>query len=155
RVVFAPLQWLGNSHHHLDFPGTLSASPRVYMDMLADLFENFLMHGFTRLVLVNGHGGHLVPAQQTPFELRQKYRDRGDMLLLSSTYWTLAQPNGQPHEVYTEFFQKQMGHACEWETSMMLRIRPELVNGDHTKLEPVDWGKAFGPAHRAWTTKDR
>src|SRR5437016_6137074 len=24
RVLFAPLMWLGNSHHHLDFPGTLS-----------------------------------------------------------------------------------------------------------------------------------
>src|SRR5215207_9549923 len=34
RVVFAPLMWLGNSHHHLDFPGTLSASPRVYLDLL-------------------------------------------------------------------------------------------------------------------------
>src|SRR5688572_22220771 len=27
RVVWAPLLWLGNSHHHLDFPGTLSAAP--------------------------------------------------------------------------------------------------------------------------------
>ena len=25
RVLFAPLLWLGNSDHHLDFPGTLSA----------------------------------------------------------------------------------------------------------------------------------
>src|SRR6186713_800257 len=32
RVLFTPLMWLGNSHHHLDFAGTLSASPRVYMD---------------------------------------------------------------------------------------------------------------------------
>ena len=23
RVLFAPLTWLGNSHHHMDFPGTL------------------------------------------------------------------------------------------------------------------------------------
>ena len=23
RVLFAPLQWLGNSHHHLDFAGTV------------------------------------------------------------------------------------------------------------------------------------
>ena len=33
RVLFAPLLWFGNSHHHLDFPGTVSASPRVYLDM--------------------------------------------------------------------------------------------------------------------------
>ena len=38
--------------------------------------ENFLRHGFRRIVFVNGHGGNIVPAQQATFELRQKYRDR-------------------------------------------------------------------------------
>ncbi len=47
RVLFTPLMWLGNSHHHLDFPGTLSASPRVYMDLLIDLAENMICHGFS------------------------------------------------------------------------------------------------------------
>src|SRR5678815_873304 len=46
EVLFAPVMWLGNSHHHLDFPGTLSASPRVYLDLLIDLAENVLCHGF-------------------------------------------------------------------------------------------------------------
>src|SRR3954453_24198440 len=53
RVLFAPLLWLGNSHHHLDFPGTLSASPRAYLDTIQDLASNFLVHGFTRFVFVN------------------------------------------------------------------------------------------------------
>jgi hypothetical protein len=30
----------------MDFPGTLSASPRVYLDLLNDLAENLLAHGF-------------------------------------------------------------------------------------------------------------
>ena len=34
EALFAPLQWLGNSHHHMDFPGTLSAEPRTYLDQL-------------------------------------------------------------------------------------------------------------------------
>src|ERR1700710_3111685 len=46
RVLFTPLQWLGNSEHHLDFPGTMTASPRVYLDLLKDMVENFLFHGF-------------------------------------------------------------------------------------------------------------
>src|SRR5215216_3407807 len=50
QVLFAPLQWLGNSDHHLDFPGTVSAPPRVYLDTLNGLAENFLHHGFRRLV---------------------------------------------------------------------------------------------------------
>ncbi|MCI0683789.1 MAG: creatininase family protein [Gemmataceae bacterium] len=151
RVLFAPLFWLGNSHHHLDFPGTMSASPRVYLDTLIDMAENFMMHGFRRLVFLNGHGGNIVPSQQALFELRQKYRRRGDLLLLSATYWT---GGGNPNQADPSFVQTQMGHACEWETSMMLRIRPELV-GDYRSTPDVPWGKAFAPAHRAWVTKDR
>src|SRR3989449_9100542 len=63
RVLFTPLMWLGNSEHHLDFAGTMSAAPRVYLDLLRDMVENFLFHGFTRIVVVNGHGGNIVPAQ--------------------------------------------------------------------------------------------
>jgi len=151
RVLFAPLQWLGNSEHHLDFPGTMTASPRVYLDLLRDMVENFVFHDFRRIVLLNGHGGNIVPMQQAMFELRQKYRKRFDLLLLSATYWTLG---GKPWESNASLTQRQMGHACEFETSMMLRIRPELV-GDLSHVEAVDWGNAFSPAQRAWITKDR
>lgn len=151
RVLFAPLQWLGNSEHHLDFPGTMTASPRVYLDLLRDMVENFVFHDFRRIVLLNGHGGNIVPMQQAMFELRQKYRQRSDLLLLSTTYWTLG---GKPWEANPSLTQRQMGHACEWETSMMLRIRPELV-GDLSQVKEVDWGVAFSPAQRAWITKDR
>jgi creatinine amidohydrolase len=37
KVLFAPLTWLGNSDHHLDFAGTLSAAPRTYLDLLTGL----------------------------------------------------------------------------------------------------------------------
>ncbi|MFM9066249.1 MAG: creatininase family protein [Planctomycetota bacterium] len=150
-VLFAPLMWLGNSEHHLDFPGTMTASPRVYLDLLRDMAENFLFHGFRRVVLINGHGGNIIPAQQAYFELRQKYRARQDLLLLTTTYWTLG---GQPQQTDSSIKQTQMGHACEWETSMMLRIAPHLV-GDLQQTQPIEFGRAFAPAHRAWITKDR
>jgi creatinine amidohydrolase len=151
RVLFLPLMWLGNSHHHIDFPGTVSASPRLYMDLLIDLAENMIFHGFRRIVFVNGHGGNIVPAQQALFELRQKVRQRNDLLLVSTTYWTLG---GKPWEVDPSIKQRQMGHACEYETSMMLRIAPHLV-GDLSKVQDVSFGTGFAPAHRAWITKDR
>ncbi|MEX2174313.1 MAG: creatininase family protein [Pirellulaceae bacterium] len=155
RVLFAPLMWLGNSEHHLDFPGTMSASPRVYLDLLRDMAENFVGHGFRRLVLLNGHGGNIVPAQQSLFELRQKHRDRSDLLLLSATYWTLGGKSSGPNAPdATPFVQTRMGHACEWETSMMLCLAPHLV-GDLAQVEPLDFGNPFEPAQRAWITKDR
>lgn len=151
EVVFAPLLWLGNSDHHLDFPGTLSAPPRTYLDLLGGLLENFLRHGFKRLVLLNGHGGNDVPGRQMIFEVRQRHRDRSDLLLLFATYWSLGTARPAPAPGLA---QSEMGHACEWETSMVLRLAPQLV-GPLGGLEPVPFGNAFAPAARGWTTKDR
>lgn len=151
RVLFAPLMWFGNSEHHLDFPGTLTATPRGYLDLLGNLTENFLTHGFKRIVFLNGHGGNITPGKQAVFEVRQKHRTRKDLLLLFATYWDFA----RPWETSSDLVQKQMGHACEWETSMILRIQPELVKGDVSTLETVDFGFAFEPAYRGWITKDR
>lgn len=151
RVLFAPLTWLGNSEHHLDFAGTLSAAPRTYLDLLNGLIDNFVGHGFRRVVFINGHGGNIVPGQQVVFEARQRYRTRDDLLLLFATYWLLG---SKPHEVEPSLRQQRMGHACEWETSMMLRLAPHLVR-PHEAVEPVDWGVPFEPAARGWITKDR
>jgi creatinine amidohydrolase len=151
RVLWTPLCWLGNSHHHIDFAGTMSASPRVYLDLLSELLENLLTHGFRRLVLLNGHGGNIVPAAQVVFEVRQRHRQRTDLLLLAATYWTLG-PN--PSAPGVTFEQTRMGHACEWETSMILRLAPQLV-GDLSRVEAVPFGAAFEPASRAWITNDR
>ena len=151
RVLFAPLQWLGNSDHHLEFPGTLSAPPRTYIDLLNGLFENFIKHGFRRLVIINGHGGNDVPGRQAIFETRQRHRDRNDLLLLFATYWQLG---AKPWESEPSLQQRQMGHACEWETSMILRLAPKLV-GPLSQVESVPFGNPFEPASRGWITRDR
>lgn len=150
RLVVAPLQWLGNSDHHLDFPGTLSAAPRSYLDLLGGMIENALTHGFRRIVFLNGHGGNDVPGRQAIFEARQRHRERADLLLLFATYWNLAELDAGDA---ARFRQSQMGHACEWETSMILRLNPKLV-GAIEGLEAVESRGAFEPASRAWITKD-
>lgn len=151
ETLITPLMWLGNSDHHLDFAGTISAPPRVYLDLLAGLMDNLITHGFKRLLLLNGHGGNDVPGKQAIFEVRQHYRQRRDLLLLFTTYWSLG---SQPWEVAPEIEQREMGHACEWETSMILRIAPHLV-GDYKNAPVVEFGNAFRPASRGWITKER
>ncbi len=149
-ILFTPLQWFGNSHHHLDFPGTLSAEPRLYLDLLLSKLECLFAHGFRRLILLNGHGGNIIPGAQSVFELRQKHRQRSDLLLLSTTYWE----NANPAEHRKDFVQTTMGHACEWETSMMLALRPELV-GDYQSAPPVPQTNPFPTAVRGWTIKEQ
>ena len=151
-VVFCPLQSLGNSDHHMDFVGTVSARPRTYLDVLRDLGENWLRHGFKRIVFINGHGGNDVPGKQAVFELRQEHRDRSDLLLLMATYWGLGLNDSSGTGVVA-FEQDRMEHACEWETSMMLRLNANLV-GDYKSAESVASGNPFLPALRGWTTRD-
>jgi len=151
RVLLAPVMWLGNSSHHLDFAGSMSAAPRTYIDLVGDMVENFLMHGFRRIVIINGHGGNNVPGQQALFEVRQRHRRRDDLMLLFSAYWALG---SEPKQHDPSLDQSAMGHACEWETSMILALRPDLV-GDYQRAEPVRSDGWFDPASRAWTTKDR
>lgn len=147
-VLFAPLQWLGNSHHHLDMPGTISATPRLYLDHLA---EGFLAHDFRRILFLNGHGGNMTPSQQAIFELRQKYRDRGDLLLTALTYWEST----DPRESVPGLSQGAMGHACEWETSMMLCLHPEIVAPSYRNVPETSFGEGGAPGYRGWTTRDR
>ena len=150
QVLFTPLQWLGNSHHHLEYAGTLSASPRVYLDLVNDLIENLLTHGFRRILFLNGHGGNITPGKQAIFEARQRHRSRNDLLLLFASYWDFA----KPEQGRDDLVQSGVGHACEWETSMMLAIRPDLVK-PFQSLENRDVGYSFEPAYRGWITQER
>jgi len=150
QILVLPVMWYGNSHHHMDFAGTASADPQAYLQMLRSLAINWIDHGFRRIVFVNGHGGNDVPGRQVIFELRQQLRKQSDLLLTLATYWTLA----RPQDSIDGLTQSQMAHAGEWETSMVLRLRPELVK-NHQQVAAVDPADAFAPAARAWTMPER
>ena len=94
------------------------------------------------LVIVRPDFTRYRAASQAVFEARQRHRQRTDLLLLSATYWILG---GKPETSGLAFEQARMGHACEWETSMMLRLAPHLV-GDLATVEPAPFGAAFEPA---------
>jgi creatinine amidohydrolase len=113
------------------------------------MVSNFLTHGFRSIVLLNGHGGNVVPSQQAMFELRQERRARDDIRLLSATYWLAGEVPTHP-----SFRQPQVYHAGEWETSMILHLHPHLV-GEFRDLPPVPRMEPCAPAHSAWITKER
>ena len=150
QILVLPVMWLGNSHHHMDFAGTTSAEPRTYLDLLFGIAQNWIDHGFKRIVFVNGHGGNDVPGRQVIFELRQRFRERKNLLLLLATYWSLA----EPATTVNGLTQSEMGHAGEWETSMILRFAPDLVK-NHQQVPPVQLNEQFAPAAHGWIMPDR
>jgi creatinine amidohydrolase len=144
--------WLGNSHHHMDFPGTLSAEPRVYLDLLNGLLENFIAHGFKRLVILNGHGGNDVPGKQSVFETRQKHRDRKDLLLLFATYWNLgAEPwTRDPIDLNSASWATPANGRPAW----CCACAPNS-SAISRKPDDVPFGNPFEPASRGWIMPDR
>lgn len=122
-VLLAPTLWLGSSDHHLTSPGTISVPSALYIEMVSHVCENLLSAGFRRVFLFLSHGGNDVPCQEVIYRLGLKYRERRNFWIASAGWWALADDVMRLPEMETE----RSSHACEYETSMVLALRPELV----------------------------
>jgi creatinine amidohydrolase len=129
-VLQLPTLWLGASAHHLRFGATLSAEVDTHIDILCDLLTPLLDDGFERVLVLNGHGGNIDTMQVALRRLQPRYRTRQ---LTAASYWDLA---AGELAALAEGPRKNMGHACEFETSMVMALRPELVRKDKIKDDP-------------------
>lgn len=130
EVLQLPTLWLGASHHHLRYGATLSASVDTHIDVLCDLVVPLLEDGYERVLILNGHGGNIDTMQTALRRLQPRWKHR---LLGAASYWDLA---AKELAGLAEGARKQMGHACEFETSMMLALRPDLVRKDQVRNDP-------------------
>lgn len=130
EVLLLPTQWMGASAHHLRFGGTLSAEVDTHVAMLCDLLVPLLEDGYQRLLVLNGHGGNIDTMQMALRRLQPRYRER---LLGAASYWDLA---SKELAALAQGPRKGMGHACEYETAMMLVLRPDLVRREEIKDDP-------------------
>lgn len=131
RVLLLPSLWLGASSHHLRFGATLSAEVDTHIDILCDLLTPLLDDGHQRVLLLNGHGGNIDTMHVALRRLQTRYRNRQ---LTAASYWDLAD---KELAALAEGPRKSMGHACEFETSMIMALRPELVRGPEIKNDPA------------------
>lgn len=143
RMLLTPTLWLGSSHHHRDYAGTISVLPSLYTQMIQSVATSILDAGFRRLVFFNGHGGNKVPAAQALSELVCESEAADDAYLLLISWWELnAEALAEGMET------ESISHACEYETSLMLRLRPELVKLDQIQEGQMaldnDWVKSEG-----------
>lgn len=122
KVVLLPLLGPGASHHHLRFGATISPELDTYITLLCEIARPLLKDGYRRFMYLNGHGGNVDPLK---ISLRQLQHEFPQALLAGGPYWDAAK------EVIADNLDgdhKFVGHACEFETSMIMRLRPELVN---------------------------
>jgi creatinine amidohydrolase len=130
RVLLLPTLWLGASSHHLRFGATLSAEVDTHVTLLCDLLVPLLEDGYRRVLVLNGHGGNVDTMHVALRRLQPRFRGHQ---LSAASYWDLAERElaalaGGPR--------KTMGHACEFETSLMLALRPDLVVREAIRDDP-------------------
>ncbi|MCL4504856.1 MAG: creatininase family protein [Chloroflexi bacterium] len=128
EALFLPVLWAGASDHHRRFPGTVSISNGVYTQVLEDILESLIGSGFKRIVLFNSHGGNGNPGHAALYNAQMRHRDERDLWLVFATWFAMAAP--QIAQIDALEKQDHVTHACELETSMILRVRPELVRMD-------------------------
>jgi creatinine amidohydrolase len=122
-VTVAPPVQFGSSHHHFPHPGVLSLSNGTFIRVVAEICESLARSGFRRIVIVNGHGGN-------DEAIRVAARDVAliqPVSIAAASYWTIAGPalvdEGRAGEIGT-----LPGHAGAFETSLVLALRPDLVD---------------------------
>ncbi|MQA04614.1 MAG: creatininase family protein [Streptosporangiales bacterium] len=128
NTVMAPTIPLGVSTHHMAFPGTLTLDTPTFLSVVEQCVASLAEHGFTTVLVVPSHGGNFAP-------LRELYERTGgtiggarflpytDLLAFIRAMEAVSAEEGIAPEV-------SGAHAGESETSLVLALRPDLVDMD-------------------------
>ncbi|WP_116201014.1 creatininase family protein [Amycolatopsis circi] len=120
-LLLAPAIPYGASDHHLPFNGTLSLSTQTLLHVLDDLARSIAVQGGKRLVVVNGHGGNVGVCHA----FAGAASTRHGLAVAHTDYWRVL----APEDIVP-------GHAGQFETSMMLAVRGELVQETAARKQP-------------------
>jgi len=133
EILVMPLVAYGLDEHHMDFPGTVSVDMQTLLSYVSDVSLSAARHGFTHVLIVNGHGSNSSIAE---LAARRVVLETGIICGAMS-------PNAAIDPALAEPALSQMrrsgpggvAHACEYETAMMLHLRPDLVQMDRALRE--------------------
>ncbi len=131
-VVIAPPLAFGSSFHHNPFGGVLTLTSSTFIEVVAEVVAGLSRSGFRKVVILNGHGGnsdHIGVVGQDAVN-----RMGLPIVAASANYWDLCRDalvaaNLMPAS-------RIPGHAGQYETSMVMALRPDWV--DEPARQQVD-----------------
>jgi creatinine amidohydrolase len=154
-VTFLPIQPVGISTEHIDFPGTLTLPTEVALKTWLSLGESVARAGLKKLVMVTSHGGNSAAMSLVAQDLRASCG-----LLVVTTGWSrLSGAEGL-------FSAQEVGHGVHGgaaETSIMLarykqHVRREAIadfrSAGVAMAKDYRWLSTHRPAPFAWQTQD-
>ena len=124
RVLILPTVAVGCSQHHMEFAGTLTHTHETFIAVVTETLHCAAAHGFTNLVVFNSHGGNLGAAQVAVESFGASHPN---CCVVNVTWWRLA--TEELLEI-NETGRGGVGHACEFETALVMAAAPHLIDAD-------------------------
>jgi creatinine amidohydrolase len=118
-ATFLPVEKIGISTEHTDYPGTLTLSPQAALNKWQAIGEGLARAGIRKVVMVSSHGGNSAAMTIVAQELRAKHG-----LLAVTTAWSRF---GTPEGLFTAEELRHGVHGGAVETSIMLARYPDQV----------------------------
>ena len=126
-AFLAPTVRFGCSEHHLSFPGTISLSQETFQRVVIDVVKSLSRHGFRRIVLLPTHGGNFKPLAEAFAKLEPIENVK---VLAFTDLEGLVNAAFESSRAFGVNAAQSGAHSGEWETSLMLALRPEQVKMD-------------------------
>lgn len=123
NTLVLPALPFGYSPHHGGVPGTLSLSSETYLRVIKELLGSLNDSGFTRIIIVNGHGGNR-PLLQTAVT---DFKAERDISVAVVSCWDLIR---ETVDAVRASESGGISHGGEMETSLQLYLRKKLVGSD-------------------------
>lgn len=121
-ATFLPLQPVGISTEHIDFPGTLTLPTEVALKSWMALGESVVRTGVKKLVMVTSHGGNSAAMSLVAQDLRAQHG-----MLVVTTSWSRF---GTPDGLFDADELRHGIHGGAVETSIMLAKYSHAVRKD-------------------------
>lgn len=123
-AVISPTLSIGESIALSGFPGTFTYSRETFFSCMKELFKQLIDYGFENFMFITGHAGNV----DTINYLVRYFEKTYDIKCGQVDWWRFTNTNGS--EVFDLKGYMAHGHASECGTSVMLYLRPDLVNMD-------------------------
>jgi creatinine amidohydrolase len=131
-ALVSPSIQMGDSSMIMDYPGTLTLRRSTYEAVMDDLCTGLIAYGCKNLLFINGHSGNVDMINS----LARRYQKQHGVICGQIDWWRFAMANSEG--IFEEKGYMAHGHASECGTSVMLYLRPDLVDmSKATRIEPT------------------
>ncbi len=123
--ILAPPIWYGVTRTLYSYPGSLTVRSETFRNYITEILGSLVDKGFQRIVVINGHGGHIDELSSAGLKVNQKKKAK----VVVVHWWILCE------DIAKEVFEKPGGHAGVDETCAILALDKKLVQKKRYKKQ--------------------